>query len=67
MAPYMHYPVGMLKTTRPKLSLRTQTVRQLSTEALGQVGGGFIMKDTIIVKTSGRIITEDTVIVATGG
>jgi hypothetical protein len=46
----------MKKTTHPKLSLRTQTVRQLSTEALGQVAGGFIMKDTIIIRTSGGII-----------
>jgi hypothetical protein len=56
----------MKKTTRPKLSLRTQTVRQLSTDALGQVAGGFIMKDTIIIRTSSRIM-EDTIIGATGG
>ena len=57
----------MKKTTSPKLSLRTQTIRQLSTDALGQVAGGFIMKDTIIIRTSGGIIMKDTIVVATGG
>jgi hypothetical protein len=56
----------MKKTTRPKLSLGTQTVRVLSTEALGHVAGGFIMKDTIIIRTSGNIM-QDTVIAPIGG
>ena len=56
----------MKKTTRPKLSLRTQTVRLLSNDALGHVAGGFIMKDTIIIRTSGRI-EQDTVVAPTGG
>ena len=67
MAPDVHYLAGMKKTTRSKLSLRTQTVRQLSTDALGQVAGGFIMKDTIIIRTSGNIIMQDTLVVATSG
>lgn len=55
----------MKKTSnvKQKLSLRTQTVRVLTADALGQVAGGtlepvdpqgFIMKDSIIVRTSGR-------------
>ena len=52
----------MKKTTSHKLSLRAQTVRLLSDDALGRVAGGnpapaelgFIMKDTIIIRTSSR-------------
>jgi hypothetical protein len=46
---------GMKKPTAPKLALRTQTVRQLTQDALAGVAGGFIMKDTIIIRTSGIV------------
>jgi hypothetical protein len=50
----------MKKTSTKKLSLRTQTIRALTaSESSGVVGGtlqplpqGFIMKDSIIVRTS---------------
>jgi hypothetical protein len=38
-----------------KLHLRTQTLKPLTNDALRRVGGGFIMKDTIIIRTSTRI------------
>lgn len=41
----------MHKPTRNKLALRPQTIRLLTDEALGRVAGGFIMKDTIIIRT----------------
>ena len=52
----------MKKTTRPKLALKTETIRILAAGTLAQVVGGshvdpingFIMKDTIIIRTSGR-------------
>ena len=51
----------MKKSPIKKLALRTQTVRVLTNEALGLVPGGlepvvpgFIMKDTIIIRTSSR-------------
>jgi hypothetical protein len=52
---------AMKKQTSRKLVLQTQTIRLLSGNALGQVVGGslhvnvpgFIMKDTIIIRTSG--------------
>jgi hypothetical protein len=52
----------MKRIPKQKLSLKTQTIGVLSTEALAQVGGGsfqpveqgFIMKDSVIVKTSTR-------------
>jgi hypothetical protein len=54
-----------MKKTSPKLSLRTQTVRLLTDDALGRVAGGFIMKDTIIIR-GGGIIMQDTVIIPSG-
>ena len=49
-----------MKKSTPKLSLRTQTIRLLTSEALHHAGGGnepvatgFVMKDTIIIRTSG--------------
>jgi hypothetical protein len=45
---------GMTRFTR-KLHLRTQTLRPLSDDALRRAGGGFIMKDSVIVRTSTRI------------
>jgi hypothetical protein len=45
----------MKKLSTPKLALRTQTLRVLAPEALDRVGGGFIMKDTIIIRTSGIV------------
>lgn len=41
----------MHKSTPSKLALRPQTLRLLTDEALGRVVGGFIMKDTIIIRT----------------
>ena len=51
----------MKKSTTSKLTLRAQTLRLLTSEEHHQVGGGngepavpgFIMKDTIIIRTSG--------------
>lgn len=44
----------MTRSTR-KLHLRSETLKPLTDEALRRVGGGFIMKDSIIVRTSTRI------------
>lgn len=52
----------MKKTTTKKLSLRTQTIRVLTSSELGCVVGGilqpapqgFIMQDTVIVPTGRR-------------
>ena len=46
---------AMKKPTTPKLALRTQTLRLLAPETLDRVAGGFIMKDTIIIRTSGIV------------
>ena len=46
-------PSAMHKPTPKKLALRPSTIRSLTEEALGRVAGGFIMKDTIIIRTSG--------------
>jgi len=53
--------VAMKKSTPKKLTLRAQTTRLLTNEALDRVVGGnlepsangFIMKDSVIVRTSG--------------
>jgi hypothetical protein len=55
--------IAMKKSTPSKLALRVQTIRLLTPETLdGVVGGvagpapivpGFIMKDTIIIRTGG--------------
>lgn len=63
--------IGMKKSAH-KLSLRAQTIRLLSNDALGRAAGGdphpaqegFIMQDTVIVRTG--FIMQDTVIVPTG-
>jgi hypothetical protein len=63
--------VDMKKSTH-KLSLRAQTIRLLSNNALGRAAGGsphpaqdgFIMQDSVIVQTG--FIMQDTVIVPTG-
>jgi hypothetical protein len=47
----------MTKTTR-KLVLRTETISPLTQEALRGVGGGFIMKDTIIIRTGGIVAPD---------
>ena len=57
-----------MKKSTTKLALRTQTLRTLNHAALAgvaggdldPVGNGFIMKDTIIIRTSGVIaqVTE---------
>lgn len=36
----------------PKLRLRRETLRVLSSDDLTQVAGGFIMRDSVIVRTS---------------
>lgn len=45
----------MKKSAAPKLSLRAQTLRSLTPEALAGVAGGFIMKDTVIIRTGGLV------------
>jgi hypothetical protein len=62
-----------MKKSTHKLSLRAQTIRLLSHDALGRAAGGnpepaqagFIMRDTIIVPTG--FIMRDTIIIRTGG
>jgi len=59
----------MKKSTTKKLTLRAQTTRLLTNEALDGIAGGnleapangFIMKDSIIVRTGGvaPALTED--------
>ena len=45
----------MKKSTSNKLTLRTQVIRQLTPDVLDRVAGGFIMKDTVIIRTSTRV------------
>ena len=45
----------MKKSNASKLALRTQVIRQLTNDVLARVEGGFIMKDTIIIRTSGVV------------
>jgi hypothetical protein len=60
----LHEWSGMKKSTS-KLTLKTQTLRLLSDDAIRHVVGGtadpqgFIMKDSIIVKTSTRIVATE--------
>jgi len=60
LAPRLHKYVAMKRSTPQKLALRPQTVRLLASEELDRVAGGaerivngFIMKDTIIIRTGG--------------
>jgi hypothetical protein len=60
----------MKKISSSKLSLRAQTLRLLSDDALGRVAGGnaaaeadFIMRDTIVIP---GFIMKDTIIIPTG-
>lgn len=53
MARSLHIRDAMKKPTPKKLTMRAQTVRLLGPEDYGQVAGGFIMKDTIIIRTGG--------------
>ena len=46
----------MKKSNTSKLTLRTQVIRQLTSDVLARVEGGFIMKDTIIIRTSTRVV-----------
>jgi hypothetical protein len=57
MAPRLPLQLGMTKPSR-KLVLRTETISPLTQEALRGVGGGFIMQDTVIIRT-GRIVAPD--------
>ena len=71
MAPGLQVWGDMKKSTH-KLSLRAQTIRLLSNNALGRAAGGnpdpaqngFLMQDTVIVATG--FIMKDTIIVPTG-
>jgi hypothetical protein len=62
MALRLHDALAMKKSTPPKLALNAQTIRRLTAETLDRIAGGnvepvangFIMKDTIIVRTSSR-------------
>ena len=67
MALHLHNGLVMKKSTS-KLALRTQTIRLLTSEALDHIVGGvagepaapgFIMRDTIIIKTSGIVAPAD--------
>lgn len=49
----------MKKKTDRKLILRTQTLRTLTEETLRGVVGGFIMKDTIIIRTGNPFVPGD--------
>jgi len=61
-----------MKKSTDKLSLRAQTIRLLTNNALGRAAGGhpqpaqdgFIMQDSVIVRTG--FIMQDTIIVPTG-
>jgi hypothetical protein len=55
-------PVTMKKSIASKLTLRTETIRLLADDVLGRVAGGnepiengFIMKDSIIIRTGGIV------------
>ena len=48
-----------MKKSTNKLTLRTQVIRQLTPDVLDRVAGGFIMKDTIIIKTSSRVVSVE--------
>jgi hypothetical protein len=47
----------MTRSTR-RLVLRTETISPLTQEALRGVVGGFIMQDTIIIRTSGVVAPD---------
>jgi hypothetical protein len=53
MAHLLHMRDGMKKPTPKKLTMRAQTLRVLGPDTYGQVAAGFIMKDTIIIRTGG--------------
>jgi hypothetical protein len=62
MAPRLHHAIAMKKSITYKLALNTQTIRLLTSDTLdrivggnlGPIADGFIMKDSIIVRTSSR-------------
>jgi hypothetical protein len=43
-----------------QLRLKRETLRVLSADDLAAVAGGFIMKDSVIVRTSGRVALPET-------
>lgn len=49
----------MNRSTR-MLRVRTETLRPLTDDTLRHVAGGFIMRDSVIVRTSGRAATGPT-------
>lgn len=61
MASPLQSLLTMKKTTTDKLTLQGQTIRLLTAHALDRIAGGnrdpiangFIMKDTIIIRTGG--------------
>ena len=57
MAPRLPQWLGMTKSTRT-LVLRTETISPLTQEALRGVGGGFIMRDSVIVRTGGIVAPD---------
>jgi len=42
-----------MKKRKPKLTLKHETIVHLTDDQLARAGGGFIMKDTIIIRTGG--------------
>lgn len=62
LAQWLQHAVAMKKLNPNKLALTTQTIRLLTSETLDRVAGGtlepiangFIMKDSVIVRTSTR-------------
>jgi hypothetical protein len=59
LAPPLRWSPTMNRSTR-KLHVRTETLRPLTDDALRHVAGGFIMRDSVIVRTSGRVVTGPT-------
>jgi hypothetical protein len=55
MARQVQQVLAMKKSNTSKLTLRTQVIRQLTSDVLARVDGGFIMKDTIIIRTGTRV------------
>jgi hypothetical protein len=47
------------KKSNRKLVLRTQTLRTLTEENLRTVVGGFIMRDTVIIRTGNPFVPGD--------
>jgi hypothetical protein len=59
LAPPLRWSPTMNRSTRT-LRVRTETLRPLTDDTLRHVAGGFIMRDSVIVRTSGRAVTGPT-------